>query len=214
MKITSIPSLLENPYLFNLFVRDLKNGAITALPTDTLYGIAADLESNRGIAKIYDIKQRSARKQLILFISKPEKLEHFGIELSTGVEKLIKKYWPGPLTIVLNVNKNIRPILDYDTIGIRIPNHTQLINLLDIYPGYLLTTSCNISNQPPILNPQEIISTFDGQLDWLLDGGVIPQSEPSTVVDLSKDLNKPQILREGRITRQELQNLQIFLQIY
>ncbi len=208
MNRTTITDLLGDPARWAAFVADLRQGGVAALPTDTLYGLAADATSGEGIRAIYALKGREERKPLILFLAGADRLEELGIRPDEGQAKLLSTFWPGPLTVVFPTPAAWRAWLPWPTLGIRVPAHPDLRDLLAAYPGFLLTTSCNRSGQPPLLDPDAIAREFATDLSWVLDGGALAPSPPSTVVDLTEF--PPRILREGCLTRETLAATGIF----
>lgn len=194
----SVSRLLADHHLFQELVQDLKRGAVAAIPTDTLYGFAIDADSVFAFEKLYEIKGRDERKPLILFLPSIDGLSSLGITLNPDQSRFLQKFWPGAVTAVFPFPQRLFKAFPFDTLGIRIPDHLQLLSLLTKYPGYLLTTSANRSGQPAILDPEILRQEFGKEIPWIVDNGAIPLSEPSTVVDMS--FWPPKILRQGKIS--------------
>ena len=192
-----IAEVLASHELFQYFVSDLKNGGIAAIPTDTLYGFAVDGESKAGVESVYKMKGREENKPLILFLNHQKQLAKLGIYISTEIGEILRQFWPGALTAIFQHPSKHLSAFSNDSLGIRVPNHSDLLTLLERYPGYLLTTSANRSGQPPISDPDQLEEKFKTEISWLFDGGIIPLSEPSTVADMTKW--PPVILRQGKI---------------
>lgn len=192
-----LDEFLRSPRHFDTFVQDLKGGLVAAIPTDTLYGFAVDGDSQTGIKKVYSIKSREEEKPLILFLDSLSALKALKIFPGTAILELLEKCWPGPLTAVFPRPSTLFPAFGHKTIGIRVPDHPELLSVLKRYPGYLLTTSANRSGEPPLFSPGKIEEQFSSEISWILDGGIIPLSDPSTVADMSKW--PPKILRQGKI---------------
>lgn len=197
MRRVAIRDLLGNSILFGEFCRDLANGSVAALPTDTLYGFAADGNVPSGVDSVYSIKGRREEKPLILFLSSFEALGSLGIKPGKEAEKLLRRHWPGALTAVFSCPPGLLRAFYHPTIGIRVPKHPCLLELLGLYPGKLLTTSVNRSDSPPVSDPGEIERQFSREIGWLVDDGPLPCSEPSTVADFREF--PPRILRKGKI---------------
>lgn len=195
--ICSIPELLNSPDLWPRFVEAMKAGAIAALPTDTLYGLAADADALSGVRAIYRAKGRGEEKPLILFLPDASGLATLGIEPDERVRRILDKNWPGGLTAVFPLSGKPLAAFGYPTLGVRVPAHPDLLKLLRAYPGRLLTTSANISGEPPLSGVDSISSAFAGSVAWILDGGRLEPSSPSTVADFSSW--PPRILRQGKI---------------
>lgn len=198
MRRIKIKDLLADEVALKEFCSDMKNGAVAVIPTDTLYGFAVSYNSKEAVEKVYKIKNRDARKPLILFVTKVEELDKLGLQTTAENKTIINNNWPGGLTAVLQ-KPSTGKLADFTfpTIGVRAPNHKELLKLLDILPVKLLTTSANRSGAPSDTNPDVIVKEFSNEIDWLLDDGILPCGIPSTVVDFSV---KPiKILRQGKI---------------
>ena len=198
MKRIKIHDLLADKNVLKQFCEDVKNGAVTVIPTDTLYGFAVSYDSEEAVDKVYKIKNRDSRKPLILFVTKFEDLEPLGLKASESAKEPIVKNWPGALTAILarpasGKLSNFR----FPTIGVRAPAHKDLLKLLDILPTKVLTTSANRSGAPSDTNPDNIEKEFQNEVDWLVEDGVLPSGVPSTVVDFTSLPHK--ILRQGKI---------------
>lgn len=198
MKRVTINKLLEDDNMLSLFCRDMQNGAVAVVPTDTLYGFAVAADNKNAVNKVYEIKHRDAKKPLILFLTKQSELSEMGFELSKEALKATEKFWPGALTAIFKTVSN--PALTaftFPTMGVRIPEHAALIQLMEKIPFKLLTTSANRSGAASDIDPSNIEKEFQNEIDWLIDGGILTESLPSTVVDFSVSPYK--ILRQGKI---------------
>ena len=198
MKRVPVDHLLKDKQLWNEFSVSLQNGGVAVIPTDTLYGFAVAADCEKAVARVYEIKNRSSRKPLILFVDRIEELAKLGFELKDGLPEQLKKYWPGALTAVLPApgHPQLRAF-NFSTMGVRIPNHQMLLEIIRRLPVRLLTTSANRSGDPSDVNPDVIASEFAGEIDWLIDGGILPEGMASTVADFTK--SPPVILRQGKI---------------
>lgn len=199
--ICPVSALLETPGQWSRFVETMKAGAVAAVPTDTLYGLAADADSPDGVRAIYEAKGRGEEKPLILFLPDALGLGALGIEPDGRVRRILEENWPGGLTAVFPLSGTPLAAFRYQTLGVRVPAHPDLLRLLRAYPGRLLTTSANISGEPPLSDAASIASVFAGRVAWVLDGGRLEASPPSTVADFSSW--PPRILRQGK-TRLEI----------
>ncbi len=198
MKKIKIQDLLLDKETLNCFCEDMKKGAVAVIPTDTLYGFAVSYNSKEAIEKIYKIKNRDTKKPLILFVTNVDELDNLGLKTTEEYKSIIKANWPGGLTAVLQ-KPSIGELSDFyfPTIGVRAPNHKNLLKLLDILPVKLLTTSANRSGAPSDTNPEFIAKEFENEIDWLIEDGILPSGVPSTVVDFTT--NPFKILRQGKI---------------
>jgi len=198
MKRVSVDQLLKDKQLWNEFSVSLQNGAVAVIPTDTLYGFAVAADCEKAVARVYEIKNRSSRKPLILFVDRIEELAKLGFELKDGLPEQLKKYWPGALTAVLPAPGHPQLCaFNFSTMGVRIPNHQMLLEIIRRLPVRLLTTSANRSGDPSDVNPDVIAAEFAGEIDWLVDDGILPEGVASTVADFTQ--SPPVILRQGKI---------------
>ncbi len=199
MKRVKIDSLLNDKTLFLEFNSSMANGAVAILPTDTLYGFAADSSSKDAVRKIYEIKGRDEQKPFILFMDKMERIKEINLQFPEVWVPGLLEIWPGALTAIVDIKKKCDDLkaFDFSSIGVRIPDHQKLLSLLGIYSGFFLTTSANRSDQGNIFNPDELQKEFESEVDWLIDDGVLKNSKASTVVRLLPD--SAQVLRQGAV---------------
>lgn len=205
-----LSDLLADPARLAAFTDRMRAGGVTALPTDTLYGLAADGDSPAGVQGIYDLKGRDEGKPLILFLDDPTRLPDLGIRPTPVQQRVLARFWPGALTVVFPLPRPAPGLaaFAFPSLGVRVPAAPDLRRLLAAYPGFLLTTSCNRSGEAPLSDPSAIEAAFSPRLDWLLDGGPLAPSAPSTVLDVS--VFPPMVCREGRISRDNLAATGIF----
>lgn len=181
------------------YLKCLKDGGVFAYPTDTVWGIGCLPDCEKACKKIYNIKKRDGAKPLILMAASVKDFLPYIEQISPSMQKLVKKHWPGGLTIVV---KKSSKLPDYvtskmDTVGLRIPNHPVLIEFLR-YSGPLATTSANISGEPSALTFEEAKKCVGDEVDFILeDFGYPAQGLASTVVLADGDGYK--ILRHGAI---------------
>jgi L-threonylcarbamoyladenylate synthase len=181
-------------------IQCLANGGVIAFPTDTVYGIAADINNDSALNKIYAIKERENTKALPILISGTEQL----VDLIDGPQSasatcLANCFWPGALTLIFAKNKSISPLISQtETIGIRMPNYEPILALIRT-TGPLAVTSANLSGYGNCLSAEKVLDQLEGRIDLILDGGPTPGLQASTVVDCTKDTGI-EILRAGVIT--------------
>ncbi|PKL49137.1 MAG: threonylcarbamoyl-AMP synthase [Candidatus Riflebacteria bacterium HGW-Riflebacteria-2] len=198
MKRIDISQLLADQTLLEQLYSDLDAGAVAIIPTDTLYGFAVAAHLPDAVARIYAIKNRDARKPLILFLNAIEQLAHNGFDVSSGLLETLQKHWPGALTAILHKPENQHfCAFSFAKLGVRIPAHAQLQQLLVGYQHKLLTTSANRSGEPSDCDPDKLAAEFAGEIDWLIDGGTLKPALPSTVADFT--VTPPLILRQGAV---------------
>lgn len=198
MKRIKIAELLADKKMLGEFCKSMQNGAVAVVPTDTLYGFAVAADQPEAVERVYRIKNRSAQKPLILFVSCMEEIKRLGFNLSKSVTDCLCMFWPGALTAVLPAPKQkALGAFTFATIGVRIPEHQELLSLLERLPFKLLTTSANRSGNPSDEDPNKIACEFASEIDWLIDGGTLEEALPSTVADFS--VVPPKILRQGKV---------------
>ncbi|MGH7902723.1 MAG: L-threonylcarbamoyladenylate synthase [Candidatus Dormibacteraceae bacterium] len=175
----------------------LRAGEVIAFPTDTVYGLAA-LASDRGaLERVYLLKHRPRDRPLILMPPSVAQVGRWGV-VDGAARRLISRWWPGPLTLVLVARPGVGPPLTAGVppgIGVRIPNHQLALRLLDQAGEALATTSANLSGRTSALSAGEA-SALAG-VAAVLDGGRAPGGTPSTVLELRGGV--PRVLREGAI---------------
>jgi len=196
----SIPNIIsiESKQAIKTSLRFIKSGGLISVPTDTVYGIVCDAFNPAAIEKIYFIKGRNFSKPLPVLIGNLAQLEIIVPPLNAFALKLVKEFWPGPLTVIVPRLPSVPSQLSTNpTIGIRMPDHGWLLKLLSA-SGPLASTSANLSGNPEARSAFEVLGQFGKKMDLIIDGGPSSQQNPSTVVDCSShDIN---ILREGPIS--------------
>lgn len=179
----------------------LKQGGIVAFPTDTVYGLGAICTDEEAVKKIFAAKGRDEGKPLSILVSSIEQAEKIALEIPEKAKRLMEKYWPGALTVVLKKRPEISETVSAgkDTIGIRMPNSPMTVSLLEAAGMPLAAPSANTSGKRSSVSAEDVICDLNGKVDMILDGGICPVGISSTVVDLTGD--EPVILREGTITK-------------
>ena len=177
------------------------NNCVLAIKTDTVYGLICNACDEDACKKIYKIKNREDNKPLAIFIKSIEELNKYikDSALSDKVIELLKRYWPGALTVIFDKKDGVFDYLScgQDTIGIRIPNDRLLLEILDKIDFPLAETSCNISGEAEYKNANEIREKIGDKIDFIVDGGDVAKNTPSTVIRISNDEIK--VLRQGEI---------------
>jgi L-threonylcarbamoyladenylate synthase len=176
------------------------SGGVIAYPTDTFYGLGADPRNGAAVKKLFLIKGRCADQPILLLIPDQTVVKEWAEEITLQAERLMEKFWPGPLTLVFKAKKEVLQELTAGTgaIGLRLPGNALTRQLLAYLGSALTGTSANISGGRGIETAEEAMETFGDRVDLVLDGGRTPGGKPSTVVDVSTDL--PRVIREGAAT--------------
>jgi L-threonylcarbamoyladenylate synthase len=180
----------------------LASGGLVAFPTDTVYGLAARIDSTEGIHRLYEAKARSASKAIAVLIGAVDQLALLTPGLTPSAERLALRFWPGALTLVIPKRPGLPENLSaLPTVGVRMPDHVFARALMR-QAGPLATSSANISGDSNTLTAAQVLEQLDGRIELVLDGGAVPGGVPSTVVDCTQD--PPRILRQGAISGEDI----------
>ena len=185
----------------------IRRGGIVAIPTDTLYGLAADPFSPAAIAKLFAIKGRSAGRAVALIAADVDQVIAQVGPLPATARRLASVYWPGPLTMLLARPASIPAELvgGGDRIGVRVPDHDIARDLCRACGQVLTATSANISGEPASNDPDHIARVFaESDVDLLIDAGQTPGGAPSTIVDVLDD-GVLHLVRPGAIEWEEIE---------
>lgn len=187
--------------------RLLARGGVLAIPTESSYGLAVDPRSRPGVEAIFRFKQRESRKPLPVVVGGTHHLEQLGVE--PGDERLLAlaELWPAPLTVVVPIAADLPAAAGTRSLGVRIPGHDRLRRLLLELDHGLTATSANVSGRPPVLEPAELVRQLTGRDALVIDDGVLPGGEPSTVVALTA--TGLALLRQGSYPWQAVSELEI-----
>ena len=185
----------------------VKKGGVVAFPTESFYGLAALPTSKKSIEKIFKVKERDRGKPISLILSSEKELSKWVKEISPEAQKLIKAFWPGPLTLVFKAKKKVSPVLTAGsgTIAIRVSSHPIAKNLAKKSGGAITATSCNLSGEPPCVSGLSVINKIGTRMDGVIAGGRLYSKKGSTILDTSNKELK--VLREGQISRKQIQKV-------
>ena len=172
--------------------RYLKAGKLIIYPTDTVYGVGGIIESEETIENIYKAKERNFKSPLIVLVSDMEKIEkiaYINEKNREKIEKLIKRFWPGGLTIILKRKDNVPDIMVSGgaTVGVRMPEHEIALNIISRAGGMLPTTSANISGEATPKSYAELSEEFKSRVDIIVDGEESQKVSASTIIDMSDE---------------------------
>lgn len=185
----------------------LRSGGIAAYPTDTVYGLGADVYNESAVNKIYAAKQRPLNLPLPVLICDLSQLKELTADVPDSAQRLITAFWPGALTLVFNKATSFKSaVLAGDSkIAIRMPDHTITLRLIKEAACPIVGTSANLHGLPAVLTATDVGKQMGTEVDFILEGGPCPGGTESTIVDVSGD--KPIILRKGAITEKDILNL-------
>lgn len=179
----------------------INQGKLVAFPTDTVYGLGTNAFNQKAVEKIFLVKGRNWRKPLAVLISDLSQLPLLKVEINKKAQKLIPKFWPGPLTLIMRSNFFLPGVNVGQTIGVRLPNSDLVRKLIDLTGFPIAATSANLSGHLSPTSGEEVISDLAGKIDLIINAGFIPGIE-STVLDVT--VTPPRLLREGKIRRDEI----------
>jgi len=182
-------------------VEIIENGGVIIFPTDTVYGIGCNPYDANAVKKIYEIKSREKIKLLPVLASSIQIVKQISI-IDEFTENIIKKYWPGPLTLILKLkDKNLKKSLNLeDKIAVRIPNSECTLKLLNKC-NLLVGTSANVSGDSSFTDPQECMKNVKNY-DVFVDGGTITSKGESTIIEIENE--KIRIIREGALKKEDI----------
>jgi L-threonylcarbamoyladenylate synthase len=178
--------------------RILAAGGLVVYPTETLYGLGADAGHARALQRLVELKGREAGKPIAVLISDAAMLQDLVTEIPAAAEALMRRFWPGALTIVLRARPCVSPLLTGGSggLGVRVSSHPVATALVRALGRPVTAPSANPAGQPAPRRVQEACHYFGSRVDVYLDGGGLPGEPASTVVDLRDELR---VLREGAI---------------
>lgn len=181
----------------------IKNGGVTCFPTRSLYGLGADPFSQTAVDKVFELKGRDDRKPLLVLIPDLSWVERLA-EPSPLARRFMERFWPGPLTIVMQAKADLPALAGSGKIGLRMDTHPIANMLGAAVDGPITATSANISGAPAVGDLMLLDAAFKARLDYILDAGVLPGGAGSTVIDACNDDLSIEILRIGEIPIHEL----------
>ena len=173
---------------------------VIIFPTDTVYGIGTPIFDIEGIDRIYEIKKRPRTKPLVCLCANLEQINSIAY-VDENAKKLINKFLPGALTLILNAKDDVKIKIGYKTIGVRIPNNKIALDILK-ENGPMLTTSVNESGLVPLNEYDDIYRQYNDVVDKIYDTNTTSSNISSTVVLIDGEVK---ILREGQITKEEIE---------
>lgn len=185
----------------------LKAGDVVAIPTETVYGLAADGLNEKACEKIFRVKGRPSDNPIILHISTLDQLDELVLEVNERAKKLIDKFWPGPLTIIFNKSDIVPDIVTAKgtTVAIRMPSNVIARRVIEKTGRPLAAPSANLSGLPSPTNAEDVLKDFDGKIPFIIDGGECIIGIESTVIDVTREI--PMILRPGLFTLEEIKKV-------
>ena len=192
--------------------KSLRDGFLVAFPTETVYGLGADATNEKAVSRIFEIKGRPLDHPVIVHLSSIDQIEEWAVNVPKYAYTLAEKYWPGPMTLILNRSSSVKDWITggQNTVGIRIPNHEIALSLLEefrkIGSGAIAAPSANKFGKVSPTSFQHVQDELSKDLtnkDAILDGGNSAIGIESTIIDCTQ--NQPKILRPGFITNKMIE---------
>ena len=185
----------------------IQAGGVIVYPTETVYGIGANAWDGSAIAKVRALKHRTDQKPILVIVRSQDQLAALVDGISPLARQCMDAFWPGPLTLVFKASGRVPDLLSRGTgtIGIRIPSSPVCLRLLELAGCPLTSTSANISGQPTLQTAADIRKAIPIGIDLVLDAGVLPPSDPSTVLDVSGP--ETRLIRAGAVSEARLRDV-------
>ena len=184
----------------------IRAGEVLGMPTDTFYGLAADPFNLRAVDRVYDIKTRSRHKPLSLLIENVDQAEELAKPLPEEFYALARKFWPGPLTIIVKAGSRLPLKVTANTgnVALRVPNAKIPLAVVSAAAIPITATSANLSGASECTSADQVRMQLHESLSIIVDGGPSPRDVASTIVDLTDDGDRWRVIREGAIPAEEI----------
>ena len=178
-------------------VQALRNGGVVAFPTDTLYGLGADVFNPAALRKVFDIKERPEGLALPVLIDSWEQFEMVVDDVTPVAKALTDRYWPGPLTLIVTKAVTVPDLLTAgaSTVAVRMPDHPVPRSLARLFGGPITGTSANRSGDADLESLEELTAQLGDKVDYVVASGPEPVGTASTIVDITEDC--PKLIRQG-----------------
>ncbi|MGG1675756.1 L-threonylcarbamoyladenylate synthase [Neobacillus sp. NRS-1170] len=201
----NVDNLESNPQIVDA-ANFLRENEVVGLPTETVYGLGGNAESDEAVEKIFAAKGRPGDNPLIIHIADKEQLSRFVSEVPRTAEVLIDAFWPGPLTIIFNKMEGVlseKATAGLSTVAVRMPDHPVALALLRSCGLPIAAPSANSSGKPSPTSAEHVLDDLNGKIAGVVDGGTTGVGVESTVVDCTEGV--PVILRPGGVTKEQLE---------
>ena len=205
VEMVKISSENPEPSLIRYAADQIRAGEVLGMPTDTFYGLAADPFNLRAVDRVYEIKSRSRHKPLSLLIEDVEQAEEMA-KLPEEFHALAKKFWPGPLTMIVKASSRLPLKVTANTgnVALRIPNAKIPLAVVQAARIPITATSANLSGETECTTAAAVRDQLGMRIPIIVDGGISPREVASTIVDLTDEETRWTILREGAIPAQDI----------
>lgn len=206
VEMVKISSDKPEPSLIRYAADQIRSGEVLGMPTDTFYGLAADPFNLRAVDRVYEIKSRSRHKPLSLLIEDVEQAAELANSLPDEFHALAKKFWPGPLTIIVRAGSRLPLKVTANTgnVALRVPNAKIPLAVVRAAGIPITATSANLSGESECTTALAVRDQIGMRIPIIVDGGTSPREVASTIVDLTDEEARWKVLREGAIPSQEI----------
>jgi L-threonylcarbamoyladenylate synthase len=184
----------------------IRSGEVLGMPTDTFYGLAADPFNLRAVDRVYDIKSRSRHKPLSLLIENTDQAEELARPLPEEFYRLARRFWPGPLTIIVKAASRLPLKVTANTgnVALRVPQAKIPLAVVTAAGIPITATSANLSGESECSSAEAVREQLGDRIGIIVDGGISPREVASTIIDLTDEEARWRIMREGAIASQEI----------
>jgi tRNA threonylcarbamoyl adenosine modification protein (Sua5/YciO/YrdC/YwlC family) len=206
VEIVKVSSETPEASLVRYAADQIRAGEVLGMPTDTFYGLAADPFNLRAVDRVYEIKSRSRHKPLSLLIESVEQAEELAQPLPEEFHALARRYWPGPLTIIVKASSRLPLKVTANTghVALRIPNAAIPLAVVKAAQIPITATSANLSGESECTTAEAVRSQLQNRISIIVDGGVSPREVASTIIDLTDEETRWRVIREGAIPAKDI----------
>jgi tRNA threonylcarbamoyl adenosine modification protein (Sua5/YciO/YrdC/YwlC family) len=205
-EFVKINSENPEPSLIRYAADQIRSGQVLGMPTDTFYGLAADPFNLRAVDRVYEIKSRSRHKPLSLLIESVDQAEELAQALPEEFYALARRFWPGPLTIIVKASSRLPLKVTANTgnVALRVPKSQIPLAVVQAAQIPITATSANLSGESECTTAIAVRDQLKDRISIIVDGGASPREVASTIVDLTDEEARWRVLREGAIPSQEI----------
>jgi L-threonylcarbamoyladenylate synthase len=205
-EIVKINSATPEASLIRYAADQIRSGEVLGMPTDTFYGLAADPFNLRAVDRVYEIKSRSRHKPLSLLIESVEQAEELARPLPEEFEALARKFWPGPLTMIVRASSRLPLKVTANTgnVALRIPSSAIPLAVVQAAGIPITATSANLSGEAECTTAEAVRDQLQNRISIIVDGGTSPREVASTIIDLTDEEARWKIMREGAIPAHQI----------
>ena len=206
VEIVKISSEKPEPSLIRYAADQIRAGQVLGMPTDTFYGLAADPFNLRAVDRVYEIKSRSRHKPLSLLIEDVDQAAELAKPLPEEFRALAKKFWPGPLTMIVKAASRLPLKVTANTgnVALRVPNAKIPLAVVQAAGIPITATSANLSGESECTSAEAVREQLGVRIPIIVDGGTSPREIASTIIDLTDEEARWKVIREGAIATQEI----------